>query len=133
MRAHASVSDKEWGRRSTEGECYAGCRLRRCCVPGSTGRLVVDGKIFRNVQKASESHLPVDSVSIHGYGPKSGQQLLESLRIFIWQWCVGEIKLHYLFIRLLLRGTHSRRVCMSDMGWKHGYKDQCVEQSFIEE
>ena len=86
-----------------------------------------------NVQKASESHLPVDSVSIHGYGPKSGQQRLESLRIFIWQWCVGEIKLHYLFIRLLLRGTHSRRVCMTDMGWKHGYKDQCVEQSFIEE
>ena len=74
MRAHPSVSEKEWGRRSTKGECYAGSRLRQYFVPGSTGRLAVDGKIFRHFQQPSESHLPVNSASINEQGPKSGPQ-----------------------------------------------------------
>ena len=74
MRAQASVSDKEWGRWSTKEGCYAGSRLRQRYVPGSTGRLVVDGSMFRNFETASESDLPVDSVGVHGYGRKSGQQ-----------------------------------------------------------
>ena len=64
----------------------------------------MDGKIFRNVQKASESHLPVDSVSIHGYGPKSGQQRLESLRTFYLAVVCRRDKVALSFYKIALEG-----------------------------